>query len=170
METLKTIETRRSVRAFLDKEVPDDLINLILKAGMSAPTGMDRRPWEFYVVKTEENKNKIKDIMTFGKYNSPVIIITCVKESKTVPTMHDLAYCDLSAATENILLAATDLSLGSVWCAIYPNKNKSKEIRKALKLPLGVTPFSAIYIGYIDEEKDKGKIKNKFDENRIHQI
>ena len=170
METLTAIKNRKSTRAFLNKEIPEEIITELLKAAMAAPSGVDRRPWEFYVIKSEENKKKVIDAMPFGKYPSPIIIIPCIKESKTMPLMHDLAYCDLAAATENTLLAATDLGLGTVWCAIYPGKDRIKAIKKALGLPIGVTPYSAIYVGYIDEEKDKGKIKDKFDESRIHII
>ena len=167
METLEAIKTRKSTRVFAKTEISDEIIETLLKAGMAAPSAVDRRPWKFYVLKSEESKKKLIDEMRFGKYECPIIIVPCVDETKTIPLMHDLAYCDLGAATENILLAATDLGLGSVWCAIYPGKAKMKSIKKALGMPLGITPYCAIYIGYPDVEKDKGKIKDKFDPKRI---
>ena len=170
METLKAIKTRKSTRALLNKEIPEEVIMTLMEAGMAAPSAVDRRPWEFYVVKSEENKKKIIDAMPFGKYQSSIIIIPCIKEIRTIPTKRDLACCDLAAATENILLAATDLGLGSVWCAVHPDKSRIKAVKKALDLPMGITPFSAIYVGYIDEANDKGKIKDKFDRELVHII
>lgn len=168
METLKAIKQRKSTRVFLDKEIEEETINKLMEAAMAAPSAVDRRPWEFYIVKSEENKKKVIDAMPFGKYKSPIIIIPCVKEIRALPIDHDLVYCDLGAATENILLAATDLGLGSVWCAVYPSKTRMKAIKKALNLPLGITPYSAIYVGYTDIEKDKGKIKDKYDASLVH--
>ena len=160
---LEVMKQRKSVRKFLNKEVSEEQIKLLMEAAMSAPSGMNKQPWMFYVVKSEEKKKAIRDVMPFGKYESPIIIIACIKEINTLPLgMHDLAYCDLSAATENILLEATELGLGSVWCAIYPGKEKVKGIKKALNLPVGITPFSSIYIGYEDgESKPKDKYKEE---------
>ena len=162
MNTLECIKQRKSVRSFTDKSVSEEDIKLLMEAGMSAPTGMNRQPWEFYIAKSNESKEKIRKAMPYGKYKSDVIIITCIKERQTLPFEgHDLAYCDLSAATENILLEATELGLGSVWCAIYPHKKLQEEIKKVLDLPRGITPFSAIYIGY---EEGSSKPKDKFKE------
>lgn len=167
METLQTILTRKSVRAFEDREVEDEKIELLMKAGMAAPTAMNTQPWEFYVCKSEESKKAIRDVMAFGKYNAGIIIIPCVKEAATVPVAHDLCYCDLGAASENILLAAHDMGLGGVWCAVYPNKLKMKQLRKVIKAPLGHTPFCCLYIGYPSKD-DKSKVKEKYDDKRVH--
>ncbi|MBO6280460.1 MAG: nitroreductase family protein [Bacilli bacterium] len=169
MEAIETILTRKSVRQFSDKEIEEEKIETILKAAMASPSAVNRQPWEFYVVKNKEYKEAIKKAMPFGKFDSPIIIIPCVKESATLPINHDLCYCDLSAASENILLAAHALGLGAVWCAIYPGKDRIKAIKKAINIPLGLTPFSAIYIGYPSEE-DKSVIKDKYDIKKVRTI
>ena len=169
MDAISNILTRKSVRNFSDKEIEQDKIDKLLQAAMAAPSGVNMQPWKFIVVKTKENKDKIIKEMPFGKYISPIIIIPCVKDMKTIPLNHDLAYCDLSAATENILLMAHALELGAVWCAIYPSKARIKAIRKALNLPITLSPFSAIYIGYPSED-DKSQVKNKFKESNIEYL
>ena len=83
--------------------------------------------------------------------------------------MHDLAYCDLGAATENILLAAHSLGLGAVWCAVYPSKKRVKDIAKAINAGVGISPYSAIYIGYPAED-DKSQVKDKFKERNVEII
>lgn len=167
MDTIEAILTRKSVRQFEEKEIEEDKIELLLKSAMAAPSAINRQPWEFYVCKSTEAKEAIKKAMPFGKYNASIIIITCVKEISTIPFMHDLAYCDLGAATENILLAAHELGLGAVWCAVYPDKIKMKNIKKAINIPVGITPYSAIYIGYPAKD-NRSVIKDKFDNKRIH--
>ena len=165
MTVLEAMKQRKSVRKFTEQKVSDEQIRKLLEAAMTSPSAVNKRPWHFIVVKSEENKKKVIDAMPFGKYKSPIIIIPCIKEIHTMPLFaHDLAYCDLSAATENILLEAVELGLGSVWCAIYPDKARIKAIKKALNIPLGITPFSCIYIGYEDGHVDP---KDKFDESRI---
>ncbi len=169
MDALDAILTRKSVRQFEDKEVEDEKIELLLKAAMAAPSGVNKQPWKFIVVKNEEAKAKIIDVMPYGKYKSPIIIIPCVRDLEVVPLMHDLAYCDLGAATENILLAAHALGLGAVWCAIYPSEKRTKDVKKALSLGLGISPFSAIYVGYPSKD-DKSLVKDKFKERNFEII
>ena len=166
METIEAILSRKSVRQFADKEIEEDKINTLLKAAMAAPSGINLQPWKFIVIKDKDKKEAVKKVLPFGKYDSPIIIVPCVKDLSTIPFNHDLAYCDVSAATENILLAAHDLGLGAVWCAIYPNKKHVKEMRKVLEQGLTISPFSCIFIGY-PSENDKSKVKDKFKENNV---
>ena len=166
---MNAILTRKSVRDFLDKPIEEEKIQMLMKAAMAAPSAMNHQPWEFYVVESEEAKEKVRKAMPFGKYKSAIIIIPCIRENATVSLMHDLANCDLGAASENILLAAHELGLGAVWCAIYPSKILIQAIKKAVNIPYGVTPFSAIYVGY-PSDKDKSKVKDKFDSKRITRV
>jgi len=166
MDASENIFSRKSVRKFLSKEIEQEKIDTLLKAAMSAPSAMNFQPWHFVVIKEKENKDRVIAHMPFGKYDSPVIIIPCVKNLRSVPFHTDLSNCDLSAASENILLAAHALGLGAVWCAIYPSKARAKAIKKELGLSFGLTPFCAIYIGYPDPN-DKGQVKNKYKEKNV---
>ncbi|MBU3100871.1 MULTISPECIES: nitroreductase family protein [Clostridium] len=64
---------------------------------------------------------------------------------------------DCSAATENILIAAMGLGLGTLWIGLYPIPSKLKPVRKALDIPEYVIPLNVIYIGYADERKKPRK-------------
>lgn len=169
METLEAIKTRKSVRSFSSKEIEDEKIEILMKAAMSAPSAVNRQPWFFYVVKDNDMKKELIKTIQFGKYESPVIIIPCIKETSTIPFNHDLAVCDLSAATENILLAAHDMGLGAVWCAIFPSKSHIKSIKKVLGAPAGISPFCAIFVGYPSDD-DKSKVKDKYNEKAVKVI
>ena len=166
MDAIENILSRKSVRNFKDQEIDDQTLDTLMKAAMAAPSAVNKQPWVFYVCKSEEVKEKIRKVMPFGKYICPVIIIPCVKEINSIPLAHDLVYCDLSAATENILLAAHALGLGAVWCAVYPNKGLIKSIAKAIGCKIGETPFSSIYLGYPSDD-DKSKVKDKYTEKNI---
>ena len=165
MSVLEVMKQRKSVRKYLNTPVSEEQIQKLMEAAMTAPSAMNKRPWHFYVIKSEDKLKKVKDAMPFGKYNAPLIIIPCVKEIHTLPLKaHDLAYCDLGAATENILLEAVELGLSTVWCAIYPGKERIKAVKKALNIPVGITPYSCIFVGYEDGNE---KPKDKFDKSRI---
>lgn len=169
MDAVDVILTRKSVRSFEDKEVEQEKIDLLLKAAMSAPSAVNKQPWKFVVIKNKEKIEEIKKAMPFGKYNAPLIIVPCINDVATIPLPHDLANCDLSAATENILLMAHALELGAVWCAVYPSKNQIKKIKKVLELGIGLSPFSCIYIGYPSKD-DKSKVKDKYKTSNIQII
>ena len=169
METIEAIKTRKSVRSFSTKEIEEEKIETLMRAAMSAPSAVNRQPWRFYVIKNEEKRKELIKTVQFGKYQSPIIIIPCIKEVATIPFNHDLAVCDLSAATENILLAAHDMGLGAVWCAIFPNKSNIKAVAKVLDAPLGISPFCAIYVGY-PSENDNSKVKDKYNEKAVKVI
>lgn len=169
METYEAIKNRHSVRNFSDKQISDEDLEKLIKVLMMGPSAVDIRPWEFYVIKSEEMKEKIRKAMPFGKYVSPLIIIPCIKKVLHPMFKVEFATCDLSASIENLMVMASSLGIGSVWCAIYPSKDRIEEISKVLDCPKNLTPFGAVYLGY-PSDKDKGKIKDKFDPKRVHII
>ncbi len=160
---LENIFNRKSVRNFTGEPVVKSCLLDILKAGMAAPSARNRQPLAFVAV-TERN---IMDAMGEGLpytkmlFKAGAAIIVC--GDSTVDLQQgatDLWYQDAAAATENILLAAEALQLGAVWSALYPYPDRENHVRKLLKLPLSVTPFSIIPIGHpagADQPKDKFK-------------
>jgi nitroreductase len=74
---------------------------------------------------------------------------------------------DCSAATQNILLAATLLELGTVWCGVHPISTIEKAVRKTLDIPEAVIPLNVIFVGYPAEQKPartQYSAQNVFDE------
>lgn len=76
------IETRKSVRKYLDKEIPNDVLKQILDAGRLAPSWMNSQPWKFIVVKNQETKNllsKLSSNQPHVRYADTVIV--CVADN-----------------------------------------------------------------------------------------
>lgn len=76
------IETRKSVRKYLDKEIPNDVLRQILEAGRLAPSWMNSQPWKFIVVKNQETKNllsKLSSNQPHVRYADSVIV--CVADN-----------------------------------------------------------------------------------------
>ena len=166
MDIINTIYARRSIRQYQDKAVEKEKLTTLLKAAMAAPSGMNIRPWEFVVVTDPERMNQIRSKMIFGKFNAPAAIIVCGNTSFFKhPASSRFWVQDCSAATENILISAVSIGLGTVWCGVHPIHNFSKRISKVVGLPDHVKPLNVIYVGYPAEEKDA---RTQYNPNRVH--
>ena len=159
---LENIAERKSVRKYLNKSVEEDKIDAMVKAGMAAPSGMARRPWEFVVVTDREALDSMAAKLPYAKMltNAPLAIVVCGDT-----TLSSYWYLDCSAATQNVLLAAEALGLGAVWTAAYPYEDRIDVVRQNTGLPENIVPLCVIPIGYPDGPQ---KAKDKFDPQRVH--
>lgn len=165
---LKSMLSRSSIRKFQQRPVEKDKIEKLLRAGMSAPTNNDRRPWHFVVLSEK------KDIERYASTNShhadkikatPLFIIVCGDSAKMDEGLaREFWIQDCSAASENILLAAHAMGLGAVWTSGWPIARKANGIRRALKLSEEYVPLSIICIGYPAEPAN---VKDKWNEDDI---
>ncbi len=148
MELLEAIHTRRSIRKYLNKPVPEEMIETILHAAMAAPSAGNQQPWHFVVI---TDRARLDAIPTFHPYSkmvmqAPAAILVCGDpDGKKWPTFWDQ---DTSAATQNMLLAARGLGLGTVWVGIYPEKDRMEGFRKLLGIPENIIPFSLVPVGW----------------------
>ena len=163
---LDNIATRTSVRSYLDKPVDAAIIEQLLRAGMAAPTAVNRQPWHFVVV---NDKAQLEALSKTNRYSdmlakAPLAIVVCGDMKKALDgPAREFWVQDCSAATENILLAVNALGLGAVWTGAYPSVERCKAISEVLMLPEHLIPLNIIVIGYPDKEnkpKDKWKPEN----------
>jgi len=166
MTVLKTIYARRSIRKYTEKPVEKEKLETLLKAAMSAPSAMNIKPWEFVVVTNPDTMNDIRSSLMFGKHNAPAAVVVCGNISFFKhPKASKFWVQDCSAATENILIAAVELGLGTVWLGVHPIHNYKKRISNLLSLPENVVPLNVIYVGYPAEEKPA---RTQYDPGRVH--
>lgn len=165
METMDAILTRRSIRKYLPEPVSRDMVNNILKAGMSAPSAGDEQPWHFIIIDRRDLLEKISEMHPYAKMlkNAPAVLLICADPN--VPKFKDFWVQDCSAASENMLLAAHAQGLGAVWIGIYPAENLVTGIRELFNIPEHMVPFSAIAIGHPAEEKSG---RSRYEVSRIH--
>jgi nitroreductase len=162
---LETITARRSIRKYQDRPVEKEKLELLLQAAMAAPSANNRKPWEFVVITEAEKMAEIRSALTFGKYDAPAAIAVCGNTSKLKNLIGAFWVQDCSAATENILLAAVGLGLGTVWLGVHPIHNFKKRVAKVLDLPGHIEPLNVIYVGYPAEEKPA---RTQYDPKRVH--
>lgn len=162
----QVINTRRSIREYCDRQVSDDDILKILKAGMQAPgSRLGAEPWEFIVIKNKEILAKLAEIKPRVK-TAPVAILLVANIEKSFYKAHWQQ--DMSAACENMLLEAVNLGLGALWNGVAPTEDRMKQVADLFDLDNeNLLPFSIVTLGY-PAEGWENKFMDKFDETRIH--
>lgn len=154
MTEIDWILRRRSIRKFTEQKLTSDQIRLLLEAAMAAPTALNLKPWKFIIVEDQNGLSELRKALPFGKIDAPCAIVVCGDlQSVKKPVTERFWVQDCSAASQNLLLAATSLGLGSVWCGVHPINQTEKSVRKALDIPKDVIPLNVIFIGYPAEEK-----------------
>ena len=155
MELQDVLQSRRSIRKYTEEPVSKEDIDLLMHAAMSGPSACNKTPWEFYVVTDEAVLEKLRNASRYSKIYAPLAIVVCGSLSRALPSQLAPYWIqDCSAATENILLAATDLGLGTVWCGIHPQKRAEERVREALGLTEKQIPLNIIYVGHPDQVQD----------------
>jgi nitroreductase len=173
-ETIKTILSRRSVRAYTDRQLSDDDIGLILEAGRYAPTAHNGQPWHFTVVQNtallDEITAKAKAIMAQSDnewirgvgsdpkfhltYHAPTVIFVSAKsDAMGFDT-------DTCAAVENMMLAAESLGIGSVWVGLLWFYLSLEEAPAKLRLPEGMRPAHGAAFGYASGQRLPAPLRN----------
>ncbi len=162
-ELIDTIYSRRSIRRYTEEPVSEEQIKTLLEAAMAAPSASNRKPWHFVVVTERETLDRLAEAHKYAKmlHGAPVCISVCGDQSVS----ERFWVQDCSAATENLLLAATALGLGAVWCGVYPSHERVEAMSKILGIEAPVVPLNIIAIGHPAEEKEP---RTQYDEGRVH--
>ena len=160
---LEAILSRKSIREYTDKEITQDVIDKLLKAGMAAPSSRDRRPWHFIVVSDkallENLGSQLRNASCLNGANKAIIV--CGDDQLS----DNCWFLDCSAAAQNILIAAESMGLGAVWTAVYPYEDRAEIVNKVFNLQKNIHALTIIPLGYPSE---KGEPKDKFDNSRVH--
>ncbi len=169
METIDCIKTRRSIRKYLDKEIPDETIKKLIDCARHAPFGggpiKEPQLWKFIIVKDKTIKEKLAldyEDRQFVK-QAPLIIAVCADKTKDPKYKNwDIT---ASLAIQNLLLASHDLGLGACFVTTFAHHKTHEEERikliETLNLPEHIELIALISIGYPDpsEEIEKKELR-----------
>ena len=160
---IENIFERKSVRNFdVEEAVSQEELELLVKAGMAAPSAMNRQPWQFFVCSDKEQMCGLKEKLPYADMLESAAAVIVVLGN---PDISPFWYLDCAAATQNILLAAEAMELGAVWVASYPDENRISVIQDALGIPEPWTPLALVPVGCPAGEYEP---KDKWDPAKVH--
>ena len=165
MDALFAIFSRRSVREYLPGKLEEGQIDNLLKAGMSAPSAGNARPWQFVVIDQPEKLAAIPSVHPYARMaaGAPLAVLICGDpEKERYPGFWPQ---DCAAAAQNILLAAHAQGLGAVWCGVYPEEERVQLFQEMFSIPPAVIPFALIVIG---RSASEAQDPERYDSRRVH--
>jgi nitroreductase len=182
MEVLEAINTRRSIRKFLDQPVEPEKLQMVLEAARMAPSWSNLQCWRFVVVQDPAIRATLSDLSfvesffsTYG-FNknpaqkaiaaAPVVIVACADPAKS-GTMADRHYylVDVGIATQNLMLAAHAVGLGTVFVGVFDEE----KVRDLLGIPADIRVVGLFPLGYPQEAKKTGPPRKPLDEIVFHE-
>lgn len=151
---MNSLFNRRSIRKYKNKAVDEEKIDKLLRAGFAAPSARNLQPYNFLVIDKREILDKIPEYHPYSSMILQAPLAILVLGDRNAQDMDGYIAQDCSAATENILIEATELGLGSVWLGVYPREERMQGMIELFSIPDNFIPFSLIVIGYADEHKE----------------
>jgi nitroreductase len=165
---LDLIRKRRTIRRFNGNRVSEEQIETLLEMAMSAPNRLNRQPWHFVIIRDKELQKKVADTYRVHPYleQAPVLIAVGANPDES-PTW----LMDISAATENLLLAATALGLGGAWVGAPDTAlwdQTEALLREALGIPSHIRIPTMVALGHPAEERPPHGKHDRFARTKVH--
>ncbi len=147
MDVYEAIRTRKSVRAYLDREVPEDVLLRILEAARLAPSARNRQEWRFVVVRNEETRRKLAVAARNQAFvaQAPVVLACCAETDGHVMTCGQACYpIDVAIAIDHMTLCAVEEGLGTCWIGAF----YEDQVKEILEIPEEVRVVELLTLGY----------------------
>jgi len=155
LDVFEAIKGRKSIRAFTSEEVSEEEVERLIDAARRAPSAGNIQPWEFVIVRDVEIKRRLSMAALDQRFieEAPVVIVVCANEMQSgwgYGSRGVTLYClqDTAAATQNMLLAAYALGLGTCWVGAF----REEEVKRVLNTPRGVRPVAIVPVGHPAEK------------------
>lgn len=147
---LDFIFSRRSIRTFTQQEIPENVLIDLLEAAMAAPSAVAKDPWRFIVLRSRPALDQLAAALPNGKMlgGAAAALVVCGDLDQAHDRQLSFLLQDLSAAIENILLAANALGLGACWLGIHPREERIAAVSRSFDLPEQVIPVAGIALGW----------------------
>ncbi|MGA2791405.1 MAG: nitroreductase family protein [Candidatus Bathyarchaeia archaeon] len=159
MDTFTCIRTRREIREYLDKPIPDDSLQRILEAGRLAPSSKNSQPWHFIAIKNKDTLRKISALTPTGAHIAKApLAIAILMESAKLPEI------DGTRAIQNMVLAAWELGIGSCWVTNFYDDG----VKDLLSAPQRMKLVTVMPFGYPAEPKTNRKKNRKPLQEIVH--
>lgn len=164
---LDLLFSRRSIRTYTDQDIPEGMLVDLLEAAMAAPSAVAKDPWHFIVLRSRDTIDQLATALPNGKMlaGAAVALVVCGDLDRAHDRQLSFLLQDVSAAIENILLAAHALGLGACWLGIHPREERIVTVSRLFGLPGNIIPVSGISLGWPAEEKES---RTRFNPECVH--
>lgn len=155
---LEEIKTRRSIRSYLSKDIPEEVLHQLMEAVRWAPSASNRQPWKFVIVKDEELKQQIKQAARGQSFvgEASVVIAGCATNiSHIMPNGVPSYPVDLAIALDHLSLQAVKMGLGTCWIGAFDQDR----VREILHIPKNVIVVCLMALGYPNKDGFKSNRK-----------
>jgi len=165
MSDLDVILTRRSIRRYETRDIPQDVLENIFEAGRQSPSAVNKQPIRFIAVTDKELKKIFSDAL-FNRFikDAPVVLVGCADVEALLTGKW--AVVDTCIALENMVIAAWSLGVGSCWIGAF----NEEKIKKLLNIPERWKIVALVTFGYPAEQprpRKKKKIEELFSFNNF---
>lgn len=139
---IDAVLSRRSIRNYEKKEIPNEVLDQILEAGRLAPSAANKQPWHFVVVTDEEIKRELsKGLFSRFIKDAPLTIVGCAHKDRIAGRWSVIS---TTIALQNMVIAAWALGVGSCWIGAFGED----KVRKLLSIPDRYHVVAVIPFGY----------------------
>ena len=169
-DLLEIITSRRSIRSFQEKEIPDSTIEKLIEAARWAPSAGNCQPLEIILVKNKGVKKALAEGANQSFIESaPIVFVLCANVPRTTNRYGDRGrkmyiFNDIAASTQNLLLMAHTLQLAAVWVGAFDDARVSEVVR----LPRHVTPVSIVPVGFPPEDLQERSSSRRTSSEIVH--
>ena len=167
-EMLDLIRKRRTIRRFTEDNISEEQVDTLLEMAMCAPNRLNGQPWHFVVIRDKELQKQIADTYQVRPYveQAPVVIAIGANPAESATWM-----MDISAAAENLLLAATAMGLGGAWFGAPGTvlwQQTEDLLREALSVPPHIRIPTMLAIGHPAQEPPPHGKHDRFVRTKVH--
>ena len=165
MDLFSALLNRRSIRKYSEKKIPDKDIDSLLKSAMYAPSAMNNQAWQFVVINQRQKLDDIIKVISHAEMLKSAQAAVLVCGDLNLEKNVDYIQQNCSAATQNLMLSAHGLGMGSCWIGVYPVKEIISGLQELFKLPEYVIPISLVSLGYPAENPIA---EDRFKTEKVH--
>jgi len=158
MDVYEAIKTRKSVRSYESRQVPDEVLIRILNAARRAPSANNSQEWRFVVVRNAETRRQIARAACRQSFvgEAPVVLVCCAKDNRHVMTCGQASYpIDAAIAIDHITLCAAAEGLGTCWIGAF----YEDEVKQILGIPPAIRVVALLPLGYPQDPKPVRKLR-----------
>ncbi len=164
MTFLELTERRYSVRDYTSDKIEEEKIEYILECARRAPSAVNRQPWHFYVITSDEQKQLVQQSYPREWFaQAPMYIVVCTNSAVAWTRKSDNknhSDIDAAIATEHLCLAAAEQGLGSCWICNFDPKVLSNNLR----LQADEHPVVIIALGYAKQQPESASPRKELSE------